>query len=115
MVLSKYIIGALALSLAASVTFSQVTSYRLARVKEENIRLELAKKHLEQDVIDLGTRLEQQKAFYERERKTFEDISTAIEELKNEPETSTCGPSVHRALDIIRMRDGETIPETDSN
>lgn len=103
--LSKYLIGLMALALAGSLAFAQVQSIRVSSLKSKNEQLSLMKEHLEDDVESLEIRLTQQKAQFDREKEVLAGITKIVEELKNEPVTTSCGPSVHRALDLIRMRD----------
>ncbi|NQZ74725.1 MAG: hypothetical protein HRT61_01230 [Ekhidna sp.] len=83
-------------------------------MKNDKQDLQLENAHLEADKENLSLRLNQASERQERATITREEFLTAIKELKDEPVTSDCGPSVRRALDYLRVRDNEVV-ENESN
>lgn len=110
--LGKYIYGGFGVVIAGLAAYNMYLSTRIDRLKDDNAELEIDVAHLEADKTNLSLRLSQANERQQRETLTRDEIKSAIEELKDEPTTQTCGTSVHRALDLLRMRDNEVVEET---
>jgi len=104
-VLSKYMIGGFAAVALGLFGFIQFQNIRIDNLKDDKAQLESNVAYLAADNAQLNLRIIQEQERSDRTQNTTDELSLSLQEIRSEPITVSCGPSVDAALDFLRNRE----------